>query len=67
MPINKPLFEPNPPVIQFSDYEALAVQKKIFRLRNNDLYSRNVKIIQPERYLFFFNIWCLTQTKIFHI
>lgn len=52
VPINEPLFEAVPPVIFFSDYEALKVKTVIFKLRNKDIFSRRVRIIQPETNLF---------------
>lgn len=36
LPIETPLFEPLPPVIMFSDYEALNVKTAILKLRNRD-------------------------------
>ena len=36
LPINTPLFEAIPPVIMFSDYEALNVKTAILKLRNRD-------------------------------
>ena len=50
--INEPLFEPIPPVIQFTDYEPLQIKDKIFKLRNKDNYVRRVKIVKPDSRLF---------------
>ena len=52
MPIDEPLFEPLPSIIQFTDYEPLQIKDKIFRLRNKDKYARRVKIIPPDSRLF---------------
>lgn len=50
--IDEPLFEPIPPMIQFSDYEPLQIKTKVFKLRNKDKVARHVRIIQPESRLF---------------
>lgn len=50
--IDEPLFAPIPAIIQFTDYEPLQVQEKIFSLRNKDKYPRRVKIIPPDLKLF---------------
>ena len=52
MPVNEPLFEPIPPLIQFTDFEPLQIKEKIFKLRNKDIFARRVKIIQPDSRLF---------------
>lgn len=52
VPVSEPLFEAIPPVIRFSDYEALKVKTMVFKLRNKDSVSRRVKIVQPETNLF---------------
>ena len=52
VPIDEPLFEPLPPLIQFTDFEPLQIKEKIFKLRNKDNYARRVKIIQPDSRLF---------------
>ena len=52
LPISKPIFEAIPPVIMFSDYEALKVKTITLKLRNRDSVARRVKIIQPETNLF---------------
>ena len=52
LPITKPIFEAIPPVIMFSDYEALKVKTLTLKLRNRDSVARRVKIIQPETNLF---------------
>jgi len=50
--IDEPLFEPIPPLIQFTDYEPLQLKEKVFRLRNKDKVVRRVKILQPDSRLF---------------
>ncbi|EGR28756.1 hypothetical protein IMG5_169530, partial [Ichthyophthirius multifiliis] len=52
IPIDEPLFEPIPHLIQFTDYEPLQLKEKIFRLRNKDKVARRVKILQPDSRLF---------------
>jgi hydrocephalus-inducing protein len=52
VPIDEPLFEPIPSIIQFTDYEPLQIKDKVFRLRNKDKYARRVKIIPPDSRLF---------------
>jgi hydrocephalus-inducing protein len=52
VPIDEPLFEPLPSIIQFTDYEPLQIKDKVFRLRNKDKYARRVKIIPPDSRLF---------------
>ena len=52
VPIDKPIFEPRPSLIQFNDYEPLQIKEKIFKLRNRDNVGRVVKIIQPDSRLF---------------
>jgi len=52
VPIDQPLFEPIPSLIQFSDYEPLQIKTKIFKLRNKDNVARRIKIVQPESRLF---------------
>jgi hydrocephalus-inducing protein len=52
VPIDEPIFEPIPSIIQFTDYEPLQIKDKIFRLRNKDKYARRVKIIPPDSRLF---------------
>ena len=61
VPVNEPLFEPIPPIIQFTDYEVhfkfwnekpLQIKEKIFRLRNKDKVARRVKIFKPDSRLF---------------
>lgn len=50
--VDEPLFEPIPPLIQFTDFEPLQIKEKVFKLRNKDIYARRVKIIQPDSRLF---------------
>ena len=52
VPVDEPLFEPIPPLIQFTDFEPLQIKEKIFKLRNKDGVARRVKIIQPDSRLF---------------
>jgi hydrocephalus-inducing protein len=52
VPIDEPIFEPIPPLIQFNDYEPLQIKEKIFKLRNRDSVARVVKIIKPDSRLF---------------
>jgi hydrocephalus-inducing protein len=52
VPIDEPLFEPIPPIIQFTDYEPLQIKEKIFKLRNKDSVARRVKIFKPDSRLF---------------
>ena len=52
LPMDKPIFEPIPPVIMFSDFEALKIKSKVLKLRNLDSVTRRVKIVQPETNLF---------------
>ena len=52
VPMDEPLFEPIPSIIQFNDYEPLQVKEKILSLRNKDKYARRIKIIPPDSRLF---------------
>ena len=52
VPVDEPLFEPFPQLIQFTDFEPLQIKEKIFKLRNKDKFVRRVKIIQPDSRLF---------------
>lgn len=52
LPMDKPIFEAIPPVLVFSDYEALKVKTRVLKLRNLDSVTRRVKIVQPETNLF---------------
>ncbi|CAD8206755.1 unnamed protein product [Paramecium octaurelia] len=52
VPIDEPLFDPIPPIIQFTDYEPLQIKEKIFKLRNKDRVARRVKIYKPDSRLF---------------
>jgi len=52
VPIDEPIFQPIPPLIQFNDYEPLQIREKLFKLRNRDKVARVVKIIQPDSRLF---------------
>ena len=52
LPFDKPIFEALPPVIVFSDFEALKVKTRVLKLRNLDSVTRRVKIVQPETNLF---------------
>lgn len=52
VPLDEPLFEPIPSIIQFNDYEPLQVKDQIFSLRNKDKYARRIKIIPPDSRLF---------------
>lgn len=52
VPIDEPIFEPIPPLIQFNDYEPLQIKEKVFKLRNRDSVARVVKIIKPDSRLF---------------
>lgn len=52
VPVDQPLFEPIPSVIQFTDFEPLQIKEKVLKLRNKDNVARRVKIIQPDSRLF---------------
>lgn len=52
VPVDEPLFEAIPPVIQFTDYEPLQLKQKLFKLRNKDKVVRRIKILQPDSRLF---------------
>ena len=50
--VDEPLFEPIPPIIQFTDYAPMQIKDKVFKLRNKDKVARRVKILQPDSRLF---------------
>jgi len=50
--IDEPLFQPEPHVIQFTNYEPLQVKEQILKLRNKDKVARSVKIVPPDSKLF---------------
>lgn len=50
--VDEPLFQPEPHVIQFTNYEALQIKEQILKLRNKDKVARCVKIIPPDSKLF---------------
>jgi len=52
VPLDEPLFIPDPPVIQFSNYEPLDTKTAELTLRNKDKVSRRVKILAPDTRLF---------------
>lgn len=52
VPLDEPLFKPEPTVLQFSNYEPLDTLTATLRLRNKDKVSRRVKILKPESRLF---------------
>jgi hydrocephalus-inducing protein len=52
VPIDIPIFEPSPTMIQFSDYEPLQIKEQVFKLRNRDNVGRVVKIKPPDSRLF---------------
>lgn len=47
VPINVPLFEANPAVIEFHDYEPFGTVDKVIKFRNNDHVARRIKVLQP--------------------
>lgn len=52
VPLDEPLFKPEPTVIQFYNYEPLDTKTFTLMLRNKDCVSRRVKIIPPDSRLF---------------
>ena len=50
--IDEPIFQPEPKVILFTDYEPLQLRTQILKLRNRDIVPRRVSIIHPETRLF---------------
>ena len=52
VPLDEPLFKPEPTVIQFYNYEPLDTKTFTLCLRNKDCVSRRVKIIPPDSRLF---------------
>lgn len=50
--IDEPIFQPEPKVILFTDYEPLQLRTQILKLRNRDTVPRRVAIIHPETRLF---------------
>lgn len=52
VPLEEPLFQPEPTVIQFANYEPLDTKEVILQLRNKDQVSRRVKLIPPDSRLF---------------
>ena len=50
--VDEPLFQPEPHVIQFTNYEPLQVKEQILKLRNKDKVARSVKIVPPDSKLF---------------
>ena len=59
VPIEEPLFEPIPSVINFNDYEPLQIKTVVFKLRNKDKVARTVRIIQPESRLFQVSLYAI--------
>ena len=50
--IDEPIFQPEPKVILFTDYEPLQLRTQVLKLRNRDKVPRRVSIIHPETRLF---------------
>lgn len=50
--VDEPLFQAEPHVIRFTNYEPLQVMEQILRLRNKDKVARSVKIVPPDSKLF---------------
>jgi Flagellar-associated PapD-like len=53
VPLDEPLFKPEPTVIQFYNYEPQDTKTFTLMLRNKDCVSRRVKIIPPDSRLFY--------------
>ena len=52
MSVDEPIFQPEPYMIVFEDYEPLQILSKVLKLRNRDIVPRRVSIIHPENRLF---------------
>ncbi|MCQ2815788.1 MAG: hypothetical protein MJ252_00835 [archaeon] len=52
MSVDEPIFQPEPSMILFEDYEPLQILTKVLKLRNRDTVPRRVSIIRPENRLF---------------
>ena len=68
--VDEPLFEPIPPIIQFTDYAPMQIKDKVFKLRNKDKVARRVKILQPDSRLFEVipvscNLWSFQKISLF--
>lgn len=50
--IDEPLFQAEPKVILFTDYEPLQHRSQVLKLRNRDVLPRRVSIVPPESRLF---------------
>ncbi|CAD7939993.1 unnamed protein product [Amoebophrya sp. A120] len=48
VPVGEPLFRPNPPMIEFSDYRALRTYETQLFLRNQDDVARRCKVFPPD-------------------
>ena len=50
--VDEPIFQPEPNIILFEDYEPLQILTKTLKLKNRDTVPRHVSIIHPENRLF---------------
>jgi hydrocephalus-inducing protein len=46
--LDKPLFQPYPTVVKFSQYEPFGTYEQVVYFRNNDSVSRRIKVLPPE-------------------
>jgi hydrocephalus-inducing protein len=46
--VDKPIFQPLPPVIQFSSYNAFESVRAKILFRNNDKFARRMKVLAPD-------------------